>query len=120
MLTLLRTVTIAVLVSAAAFAADISGKWTFNVETSAGSGAPTFVFKQSGEKLTGTYNGTFGTAELTGTVKGDAIEFTFEASVGDQKGKVTYKGKIQGAGKMSGDVDYAGLGQGTWTGTKQQ
>jgi hypothetical protein len=120
MLTLLRTLTIAAVVCMAAYAHDISGKWTFNVETSAGSGSPTFVFKQSGEKLTGTYNGTFGTAELTGTVKGDAIEFSFEASVGDQKGKVVYKGKIQDAGKMSGDVDYAGLGQGTWTGTKQQ
>jgi len=119
MLTLLRTLTIAVLLCAAAFAHDISGKWTFNVETSAGSGTPTFVFKQAGEKLTGTYNGTFGTAELTGTVKGDSIEFSFEASVGDQKGKVTYKGKIAGEGKMSGDVDYAGLGQGSWTGTKQ-
>src|SRR5262249_21223455 len=94
MLTLFRTMTIAALMCAAAFAHDISGKWTFNVETSAGSGTPTFVFKQAGEKLTGTYNGTFGTAELTGTVKGDAIEFSFEASVGDQKGKVTYKGKI--------------------------
>jgi len=111
--------TIAALVCVAAFAHDISGKWTFNVETAAGSGTPTFVFKQAGEKLTGTYNGTFGTAELTGTVKGDSIEFSFEASLGDQKGKVVYTGKIEAAGKMSGNVDYAGLGQGSWTGTKQ-
>ena len=47
---------------------DISGTWEFNVETSAGSGSPSFVFTQSGEKLTGTYNGLFGKAELTGTV----------------------------------------------------
>src|SRR5438874_4472944 len=120
MLTFLRAVTIATLVCAAALAHDISGKWTFNVETPAGSGTPTFVFKQAGEKLTGTYNGSFGTAELTGTVKGDNIEFTFEAQVGDQKGKVAYTGKIEAAGKMAGDVDYAGLGKGSWTGTKQQ
>jgi len=117
--TLARTVVLIGLMSLAAFAEDISGKWSFNVETSAGSGAPTFTFKQTGEKLTGTYNGTFGTAELTGTVKGDAIEFSFEASVGDQKGKVVYKGKIEAPGKMKGEVDYAGLGNGTWTGTRQ-
>ena len=33
----------------------------------AGSGTPIFVFKQSGEKLTGTYSGLMGNAELTGT-----------------------------------------------------
>ncbi len=120
MLNPIRVLIVAALMCAAAFAQDISGKWLFNVETSAGSGTPTFVFKQSGEKLTGTYNGTFGTADLTGTVKDNNIQFTFEAQVGDQKGKVTYTGKIDGPAKMSGTVDYAGLGNGSWTGTKQQ
>jgi hypothetical protein len=119
MLIFTRTLILLCLISWAALAEDISGKWTFNVETAAGSGTPTFTFKQAGEKLTGTYNGTFGTAELTGTVKGDAIEFTFEAVLGDQKGKVVYKGKIEAAGKMAGSVDYAGLGSGTWNATKQ-
>jgi hypothetical protein len=102
-----------------ALAHDVSGKWTFNVETDAGSGSPTFVFKQDGDKLTGTYSGTFGTADLTGTVKGDAIEFSFEATVADQKGKVVYTGKIEAPGKMKGEVEFTGLGKGTWTGTKQ-
>ena len=119
MSTLLRSAGVLFLICMAAMAHDVTGKWTFNVQTDAGSGSPTFVFKQAGEKLSGTYNGTFGTAELTGTVKGDAIEFTFEATVGDQKGKVTYTGKIEAADKMKGEVDYAGLGKGTWTGAKQ-
>jgi hypothetical protein len=119
MLTIIRTILVFCLVSAAAFAEDISGKWTFNVETAAGSGSPTFVFKQAGEKLTGTYTGTFGSAELAGTVKGSDVEFTFETTLGDQKGKVIYKGKIEAPGKMKGSVDYAGLGEGTWTGSKQ-
>ena len=83
-----------------------------------GSGSPTFLFKQNGEKLTGTYNGLFGTAQLTGTVKGDAIEFSFEVTLQDQKGKIVYTGKIQSATKMAGDADLAGLGKGKWTGTK--
>ena len=105
--------------SMTAFAADITGKWEFNVETGAGAGSPSFVFKQTGEKLAGTYTGTFGTAELTGTVKGDAVEFSFEASVADQKGMVVYKGKIESDTKMKGSVDLAGLASGTWTGTKK-
>lgn len=110
---------IVLLASLAALAHDVTGKWEFNVQTDAGGGSPNFVFKQAGEKLTGTYSGLFGTAELTGTVKGDDIEFSFEASFGDQKGKVVYKGKIEGPGKMKGDVELAGLGSGTWTGTKK-
>jgi hypothetical protein len=104
---------------AAALAHDISGKWSFNVETDAGSGNPTFVFKQDGEKLTGTYNGTFGTADVKGTVKGDAIEFAVDVTIGDQKGTVVYKGTIESAAKMKGGVELAGLGKGTWTGAKQ-
>ena len=114
-----RVLWILCLASVAAFAHDVTGKWEFNVQTDAGGGSPGFVFKQAGEKLTGTYNGLFGTAELSGTVKGDDIEFSFEASLGDQKGKVVYKGKIEGPTKMMGEMDMAGLGSGTWTGTKK-
>ena len=46
---------------------------------SAGAGAPTFTFKQDGEKLTGHYAGTFGEADVTGTVKGADITFSFAA-----------------------------------------
>jgi hypothetical protein len=118
MRTFLRTPALLLLLALAAFAHDVTGKWTFNVETDMGNGSPSFVFKQDGEKLTGTYSGTFGTAELTGTVKGDQIQFSFEASVADQKGKVTYTGKIESASKMKGDVELAGM-KGTWTGAKQ-
>ena len=36
---------------------DVTGKWTFEVTTSAGSGMPTVTFKQSGDTLTGHYSG---------------------------------------------------------------
>ena len=55
---------------------DVTGKWAFSVETSAGAGSPTFTFKQDGEKLTGHYTGTFGEAEVTGTIKGADITFS--------------------------------------------
>jgi hypothetical protein len=107
------------LIPVAALAHDVTGKWTFQVDTDAGSGSPTFVFKQIGEKLTSTYSVLFGTAELTGTVKGGDIEFSFEAGAADQKAKIVNKGKIESATKVKGSADLGGMGSGTWSGTKQ-
>src|SRR3989442_10966580 len=95
-----RTALLVVLFAAATLAADISGTWEFTVETSQGSGSPSFTFKQDGEKLTGTYSGLLGKAELSGTVKGNQVEFSFEAP---NAGKVTYKGTLEGATRMKGD-----------------
>ena len=99
--------------------ADVSGSWDAQVETSGGSGAPSFVLKQEGEKLTGSYSGALGQAQLTGTVKGDAIEFSFEVSPAGDKAKVIYKGTIKSPASMGGTVAIEGLGEGTWTATKR-
>ncbi len=107
------------LVCLPALAYDISGAWEFNVQTDAGSGTPSFVFQQSGEKLTGTYSGLLGKAELTGSVKGDRIEFSFSFSADGQNGKATYIGVIQSATKMKGEAEYSGLGKATWTASKK-
>lgn len=106
------------LVTASLFAADVSGSWEAQVETTAGSGSPSFVFKQEGEKLTGSYSGALGQAQLTGTVKGDSIEFTFEVSPQGDKVKVIYKGTLKNATSMGGTMAVESLGEGTWTATK--
>jgi len=98
---------------------DVTGKWVFSVETSAGSGTPNFTFKQDGEKLTGHYSGQLGEAELTGTVKGQAISFTFTADVDGNKIDVTYTGTVEGKDAMKGTVKLAGVGEGTFTGKRQ-
>lgn len=105
--------------SAAAFAADVTGKWSMNVETDMGSGTPTFVFKQDGENLTGTYSGQLGEAKVTGTVKGDAIQFQFEVSPGGDKILAKYSGKLEGSTKMKGEIDFSGMAKGKFTGEKQ-
>lgn len=114
MLALMRTIALLILSAAMSFAADISGKWTFNVVLDAGSGSPTFEFKQSGEKLTGTYHGQFGDAPVTGTVSGDKVELTFSSAAGVAK----YSGTLDGATKMKGTCDYGEAGKGTFTGAK--
>ena len=96
---------------------DVTGAWSVTVETEAGSGNPSFTFKQEGEKLTGRYKGLLGEADLTGTVKGDKIEFSFKAS-GQVEGVVNYTGTTDGK-TMKGKVSLAGLGEGTFTGKKQ-
>src|SRR5437016_3175487 len=74
---ILRVALPAIAMACIALAADISGAWQFTVETAQGSGSPTFEFKQDGDKLSGTYSGRFGTAPISGTVKGNDVEFTF-------------------------------------------
>lgn len=101
-----------------AAAADVTGTWIMNVETSAGSGSPTFVLVQKGDALSGTYKGQLGEAQVTGSVKGD--EVTIEYKVEGQAGSlaVKYWGKTDGK-TMTGKVSLGQLGDGTFTGTKQ-
>lgn len=103
----------------AAATVDVTGKWAFTVETSAGSGAPTFTFKQDGEKLTGHYSGQLGEADLTGTVKGKAVSFTFTVDVQGTSIAAAYTGTVESKDAMKGTVTYAGLGDGTFTGKRQ-
>ncbi len=94
--------------------ADITGKWIFTVELDAGSGSPTFVFQQQGEKLSGRYQGQLGEADLSGTVKGDDIEFRFTIKSDAGEIEATYTGKISGQ-SMKGKAVYGNLASGTFT-----
>src|SRR5215472_15004528 len=73
---------------------NISGQWKFVVETPGGTGRPTFVFKQDGENLSGTYDGPLGHSDVTGTVKDGKTTFYIKATVEGQEYRVTYKGTV--------------------------
>ena len=94
-------------------APDISGTWQFTVELDLGGGRPTFVFEQDGESLSGTFEGTFGEADVSGTIQGNDVEFWFEL----QGTKATHTGAVDG-NTMSGTCDYDGIGSGVWAGEK--
>jgi hypothetical protein len=125
----MRTVTViggilglvaALAMPAAAQGVNVTGKWVFDVQTGGGSGQPTVTFKQDGEKLTGHYSSqTLGEADFTGSVKGNAIQFTFNAEAQGQQIDVAYSGTVDG-NTMKGTVNMAG-GQltGSFTGKKQ-
>ncbi len=95
-------------------AADISGRWVFQVEVGGQSGVPRFTFSQKGEELTGTYSGQLGEAKLQGTVKADKVQFEFET----QGYRIVYRGTVVSGTEMKGTADFAGQAEGTWTAKK--
>lgn len=98
---------------------DISGAWAFQVESSAGSGSPTFTFKQDGEKLTGQYKGAFGEAPLTGTVKENKVDFVIKVEAQGQQMTITYTGTVEKDGTMKGTAELGEVGSATWTAKRQ-
>jgi hypothetical protein len=99
-------------------ATNVSGEWAFTVTTDQGAGNPVITFKQDGEKLTGKYAGQLGNADLTGTVKGNAIHFTFTLDLQGQQAPVTYDGTVE-KNTMKGKMDIGGMVNGTFTATKK-
>ena len=66
-------------------------------------------------KITGTYAGAFGEAELMGTIEGNVVNFTFDAA---DAGTATYSGVIDG-NTITGECEYGAAGAGIFEGTKQ-
>ncbi len=114
----------AIVCAAAAAAAqaakvDLTGKWTFNVQTDAGSGTPTVTLKQDGDKLTGHYVGQLGDVDVTGSVKGNDFSFSFSSDLQGNKLDVEYKGTIENKDALKGTMTMGGFGNGTFTAKRQ-
>jgi len=85
---------LAILLSIAAVAADISGRWKAEFSTPDGTQrVNTFSFKVDGGKLTGTVAGTQDETPIQNAkINGDEISFTAERPFG----MFTYSGKVSG------------------------
>ena len=96
---------------------DLTGAWTFTVDSDAGITYPAVTMEQDGETLTGTYvSEGLGEADFSGSVNGSEITFSFSVDVGGQLADVTYSGTIDENGEISGTMDIAGgLLTGTFT-----
>lgn len=106
---------------ARAQAVDVTGTWILDVQTGQGGGTPTVTFEQDGENLTGHYSSDqLGEADLTGSVQGRDIRFTFDVSVQGMGFTVTYAGTVEGEDAMSGEIDLGGAASGTFTGERQE
>ncbi len=82
----------------AAWAADVSGKWTAEIPGRQGAmQTTTFTFKAEGGKLTGSVSGQQGdTAISDGKVEGDDISFNVVREIQGNSIKMMYKGKVAG------------------------
>lgn len=87
-----------IVLTIAAFAADISGNWKGTAEGPQGNLERTFAFKVEGTKLTGeTTSEMLGKSTIAdGKIDGDNISFSITASMQGNELKLTYKGKISG------------------------
>jgi hypothetical protein len=94
----------------------VDGRWLMNVETTMGSGSPTFVLKHVNDStLTGSYTGALGEAEVKGTINGKKIrlEFTIQANM------IEYTGTVDGD-TMKGIVKLGTMGEGSFTGKREK
>lgn len=98
---------------------NVTGDWVIDMQTDAGSGPRKLSFQQDGETLTGTYTSDqMGEAELTGTVKGQVIDFSFSLDAGGQAADVRFSGTVDGD-TMEGTIEMGGFGSGTFTGQRE-
>lgn len=93
-----RLIGAACLATMALWAADISGKWTADVQGRNGNTMTvTMNFKADGDKLTGTVGGRMGDTEISdGKVDGDTVSFSVVREFNDRKFTQNYKGKLDG------------------------
>jgi hypothetical protein len=103
----------------AAKALDVTGTWELNVESPMGSRASDAIFTQTGEALGGKMVSPRGEVPLTGTIKGDAVNFGINVNVQGQSLQIDYTGTVTGD-TMSGTVVFGSFGDGKWTGKKKQ
>jgi len=99
----MRKLTLAALLgifAIAAYAADVTGKWTAEVPGRGGNmQTNTVVLTQDGSKVTGTLDGgRGGPVEITnGKVEGDTVTFTVVRNFNGNEIKQNFKGAISGS-----------------------
>lgn len=93
MLTVFRSALFLAAFALCALAADISGKWTGQVQRGNNTIETTFEFHVSGETLAGTVTDRNSTMKIEdGKISGDTLTFQVET----QRGKRTFKGTVTG------------------------
>lgn len=98
-------------------APNVSGKWNVEVKFQDMTGKPAFTLVHAGQNVIGRYQGRLGEADVSGSVKGNEIKWTFPARIEDQPVTCNYKGTIENSGNMKGTVTLGDF-EGTWTATR--
>ena len=100
---------------------DVTGKWSFKVESPNGIGTPTVTFKQTGDSISGRYSSqALGEKDFTGMLKDGKIRFSFDAESGGQAFTMMFDGALEGANAMKGSIDFSGMATGAFSGKRQK
>ncbi len=98
----------------------MTGAWALAVDFGTISATPSAVFKQDGETLSGEYTSQqYGTFPLKGTVKGNQLQFAFTMTIEGNAIDVVFSGTAE-KDAIKGSVNYGGVGEGTFTGTRKK
>ena len=96
---------------------SVAGEWDGSFNTPGGARPFKLVLVVDGEKLTGTAKRASGDVPITGTIKGDVINFSYTINYGGKDLTLIYAGKVVGD-SMSGTVSFGGNAEETWSAKK--
>lgn len=106
MKTLFLAIAMSLVAAVSASAQGITGEWDASMNTPGGARTFRILFKQDGEKLTGTVKREAGDAPLEGTVTGANVKFAYSISYGGNPITLTMTAVVAGD-EMKGQVDIA-------------
>jgi hypothetical protein len=96
----------------------VGGTWIVTTQSPMGSRDADAIFTQNGEELSGKMVSPRGEVPLTGTLKGDAVDFGMNITVQGQELQIDYNGTVTGD-TMGGTVTFGPLAKGTWSGKRK-
>ncbi|MEO5858044.1 MAG: hypothetical protein ABIR33_03755 [Pyrinomonadaceae bacterium] len=111
---LLSAVFVALFAIAASAQTSVVGDWDGSFNTPGGARPFKLILKVDGEKLSGTVKRANGDVPLTGTIKGDDINFSYTITYGGNDLTLLFSGKVVGD-SMSGTISFGGQAEETWS-----
>lgn len=94
--------------------ATVAGEWDGQFNTPGGARPFKLSLKVDGEKISGTAKRSTGDVPVTGTVKGDVVQFSYTISYGGNDLTMLFNGKISGD-SMSGTISFGGQAEESWS-----
>ena len=105
------------LTAGASAQSSVTGAWDLSINGPEGAITAVANLKQDGEKVTGSIESPQGTAELNGTMKGNALNISFTIAGPNGSLDIKVNGEVDGA-SMKGIIDF-GMGMADFTAKKK-
>jgi hypothetical protein len=115
--TFAATLALAFVLGSGVLAQSVAGAWDLTINGPEGAINATATLKQDGDKVTGAIESPQGTAELTGTMKGNVLNMSFTIAGPNGNLDIKVNGEVDGA-NMKGIIDF-GMGMADFTAKKK-